>query len=150
MTSSSLTLRPLTRNDFAPWMTLWLGYQHFYHVELSADATQQTFERFLDPAEPMHCTLAEHDGRVIGFVHYIEHRSCWTIGNYCYLQDLYVNESSRGLGAGRQLIEHVYAWAKGAGCARVYWLTQENNTTARKLYDRVADNPGFIQYRKAL
>ena len=32
---------------------------------------------------------------------------------------------------------HAGAWAREAGAARVYWLTQEFNTTARRLYDRV-------------
>jgi hypothetical protein len=32
------------------------------------------------------------------------------------------------------------------GCARLYWLTRENNHAARRLYDQVAENRGFIQY----
>ncbi|MBN3820230.1 GNAT family N-acetyltransferase, partial [Paraburkholderia sp. Se-20369] len=48
------------------------------------------------------------------------------------------------------LIEAVYARAREAGASRVYWLTHETNTTARALYDRVATNAGFIQYRKDL
>lgn len=146
----SLSLRPLTRADFEQWLPLWQGYQRFYSVELTPEATQLTFERFLDGKEPMHCALAVDGQGVIGFVHYIEHRSSWTAGDYCYLQDLYVDERARGLGAGRMLIEHVYTHAQAQGCARVYWLTQENNATARALYDKVADNPGFIQYRKVL
>ena len=38
--------------------------------------------------------------------------------------------------------------ARAAGASRVYWLTHETNTDARALYDKVADRPGFIQYRK--
>ncbi|MFA7438266.1 N-acetyltransferase family protein [Castellaniella sp.] len=148
--SAPITLRALAAADFDRWLELWKGYQQFYHVSLPDEATQTTFRRFLDDTEPMHCTLAVRGQAVIGMVHYIEHRSCWTPGDYCYLQDLYVDPSARGQGAGRLLIEHVYEHARALGCSRVYWLTQENNTTARALYDQVADNPGFIQYRKAL
>ena len=81
-------------------------------------------------------------------VHWIHHRSCWTAGDNCYLQDLFVAPTARGHGAGRGLIEHVYAQARAAGCARVYWLTHETNADARVLYDRLAERPGFIQYRK--
>jgi GNAT superfamily N-acetyltransferase len=81
-------------------------------------------------------------------VHYLFHRSTWTPGNYCYLQDLFVADSARGLGLGRALIEAVYAKAKAAGASRVHWLTQNGNAQARILYDQVADNPGFMQYRK--
>lgn len=81
-------------------------------------------------------------------MHYLFHRSMWTIGNYCYLQDLFVAEEARGLGLGRALIEAVYEAARNVGASRVYWLTQESNKTARALYDKLAERSGFIQYRK--
>ena len=88
------------------------------------------------------------DGKLLGIVHYLYHRSCWTVGNYCYLQDLFVAEAARGRGLGRALIEAVYAKARADGASRVHWLTHETNATARALYDTLADRPGFIQYRK--
>ncbi|MCY1530480.1 hypothetical protein D9M68_656690 [compost metagenome] len=59
-------------------------------------------------------------------------------------------EGLRGGGIGRQLIEHVYAEARAAGASRVHWLTHETNTDAMQLYERIADRPGFVQYRKIL
>jgi GNAT superfamily N-acetyltransferase len=88
------------------------------------------------------------DGRLLGIVHYLFHRSFWTVGDYCYLQDLFVAEAARGQGLGRALIEAVYERAQTAGASRVYWLTREENATARALYDRLAERSGFIQYRK--
>ena len=80
-------------------------------------------------------------------MHWIFHRSCWTTGDYCYLQDLYVADDVRGGGVGRALIEHVYAEAQAAGASRVHWLTQEDNAQARLLYERIASRSGFVQYR---
>jgi GNAT superfamily N-acetyltransferase len=88
------------------------------------------------------------DGKLTGIVHYLFHRSCWTVGNYCYLQDLFVHDSARGQGLGRKLIEAVYDTAKATGASRVHWLTQTDNVYARILYDQVAENSGFMQYRK--
>ena len=98
----------------------------------------------------MHAALAEVGGAAVGIVHFIEHRSCWTTGNYMYLQDLFVAPEARGAGVGRALIEHVYADAAARGCSRVWWLTHESNTQAMVLYDQVADRSGFVQYRKML
>ena len=98
----------------------------------------------------MHCAVAELAGTLTGLVHYIYHRSCWTAGDYCYLQDLFTSVESRGKGVGRALIEHVYAKAAAAGATRVYWLTQENNRQAMLLYDRIAEKSGFLQYRKVI
>ncbi len=143
-----LDIRPLTAADHAAWLPLWQGYQRFYQAEIPAETSAVTWQRFLDPAEPMHAALAWQDGVAVGLVHFIYHRSCWTVGDYCYLQDLYVAENTRGAGIGRALIEHVYATARDAGASRVHWLTQETNYTGRQLYDRIADRSGFIQYRK--
>ncbi len=92
--------------------------------------------------------VAEQDGRIIGIAHCIVHRSTWARGNYVYLNDLFVSPDVRGSGAGRALIEAIYARADAMGAERVYWLTHESNTTARKLYDSLAVNDGFLEYRR--
>ena len=97
-----------------------------------------------------HATRAWQGGRALGLVHHIEHRSCWTVANYCYLQDLYVAEDARGAGIGRALIEYVYRLARDRRFNRVHWLTHETNLTGMQLYDRIADKTGFVQYRKMM
>lgn len=149
-TSAKITIHPLTTSDQQTWLALWQGYQAFYKVEIAATTSQVTWRRLLDPDEPMYGALALVDGEAVGLVHWIFHRSSWTVGNYCYLQDLFVAAHQRGGGIGRQLIEHVYAAAKAANCSRVHWLTHESNDSAMQLYDRIAERPGFVQYRKRL
>lgn len=143
-------LQPLANADHDAWLPLWRGYQAFYKVDIPAEVSCITWERLLDPHEPMHGALAMAEGAAAGLVHWIMHRSCWTIGNYCYLQDLFVSPTARGQGTGRRLIEYVYDAARRAECSRVYWLTHETNTDAMVLYDRIAERSGFIQYRKTL
>jgi GNAT superfamily N-acetyltransferase len=143
-------IRLILDGDHELWLPLWRGYQAFYQVDIPEAVTQSTWSRLLDPSEPMHGALAISGGRAVGLVHYLFHRSTWTSGNVCYLQDLFVALDMRSGGIGRQLIGHVYEQARAAGSPEVYWLTHETNTTAMKLYDRVADRPGFVQYSKAL
>jgi GNAT superfamily N-acetyltransferase len=145
-----VTVRPLEAGDHAVWDPLWRGYLTFYKTAIADEIRAVTWSRLLDPAEPMKGALALRHGQAIGIVHHIRHRSCWTVGDYIYLQDLFVDERVRGSGAGRALIEHVYAHARATGAARVHWLTHETNTDAMKLYDRIADRSGFVQYRKIL
>ncbi|MEP7314090.1 MAG: GNAT family N-acetyltransferase [Pseudomonadota bacterium] len=146
----TLSTRRFAADDYARWYPLWREYQRFYEADLPSTTSALTWQRLLDPAEPMQGLFALDGERCVGFVHCIEHRSCWTPGNYLYLQDLYVAEDCRGRGAGRLLIEKVYEIAKVRGCSRVHWLTQETNTQARVLYDKVAERSGFIQYRRPL
>jgi GNAT superfamily N-acetyltransferase len=143
-----IDIRRPAEDEFAEWLPLWAGYQEFYGTDIPEETTRTTWRRFFDPDEPMGILVAEARGRLVGFVHYIFHRSCWTTGDYCYLQDLFVAPGMRGGRVGRRLIEAVYDTAREKGCSRVYWLTHETNAQARILYDRVAERPGFIQYRK--
>jgi GNAT superfamily N-acetyltransferase len=146
--SAAVTIRAVDEDERAAWEPLWQGYLRFYESSQAREATDVLWQRLHDPKEPMHVLGAYRDGKLIGITHYIFHRSCWTTGDYCYLQDLFVAPDVRGGGAGRALIEAVYDAAKKAGANRVHWLTREENAQARMLYDKVADRSGFIQYRK--
>jgi GNAT superfamily N-acetyltransferase len=92
--------------------------------------------------------VAERAGQPVGLVHYIFHRTNWKIEDVCYLQDLYADEAARGQGVGRRLIEAVYAAADAHGTPSVYWLTQDFNTEARRLYDRIGEPTPFIKYQR--
>lgn len=145
-----ITVRPLLPDDRTAWEPLWAGYQRFYEASIPPEATDATWWRFHDPQVPMHALGALRDGELVGIVHYLFHHSTWTAGPYCYLQDLFIAPEARGLGAGRALIEAVYAAAAAAGASRVYWLTHETNAQAMHLYDQLATRSGFVQYRRLL
>ena len=145
-----LTLRPLASGDRADWDRLWTGYLEFYKTSQPKSQYDLTFSRFLDRDEPMFAFLAVHEGKPKGLVHIILLRSTGSDGPACYLQDLFVEPGARGMSMGRALIEHVYHVVKQAGGTDVDWLTHETNTIARRLYDRVAENAGYIQYTKKL
>jgi GNAT superfamily N-acetyltransferase len=149
---ADLTVRPIVREDFDAWLPLWEGYNAFYGrsgpTALPDEITRTTWGRFFDPAEPVQALVAVRDGRLIGIVHYLFHRSTTLLGPICYLQDLFTDAEARGGGVGRALIEAVYARAKAAGSTRVYWQTHETNTVAMRLYDQVAEKSGFLVYRK--
>jgi GNAT superfamily N-acetyltransferase len=145
---TEIVIRRLRSDERADWEPLWKGYLDFYKATVPKTTYDTTWARLNDPNEPMELLGAYTRGTLAGIVHFLYHRSCWTVGNYCYLQDLFVAEHARKLGLGRALIEAVYREARAAGASRVYWLTHETNATARALYDTLADRPGFIQYRK--
>ena len=141
-------IRELRGSDKPRWDELWAGYLEFYKAtDLPAPITALTWRRLLDPAVQPYGLAALDGDRMIGFVHYHFHLSTWSATDYCYLEDLFVDPAVRGQGAGRALIEAVYAAARQRGSTRVYWHTQEFNKQARTLYDRVARLTPFVQYR---
>jgi len=148
--SLPLCIGAVRPDDHAAWLALWRGYQAFYGVDIPASTSEVTWQRLLDPAEPVHGAIAWQDGVDVGLVHWVYHRTSWSVGDDCYLQDLFVTPEQRGGGVGRALIEHVYEQAGEAGCASVHWLTHETNHTAQQLYNRIAERSGFIQYCQPL
>ncbi len=143
-------IRPNETGDRTAWADLWRAYLAFYETVLPDEVYASTWSRLLDPAEPTWGALALRDGRPVGLVHWIYHRTNWSISDNCYLQDLFVAPDGRGQGHGRALIEHVAADATARGCSRVYWTTHRTNHTAMQLYDRLASESGFLQYRMTL
>ena len=141
-------IRPPRPHDRPAWDGLWQGYLRFYRSRLEPEVTELTWNRLLDPGQEPHGLVAELDGRLAGFAHYLFHRSTWSRTGYCYLEDLFTAPEARGRGVGRALIEAVAAAAEAAGASRLYWQTQEFNADGRALYDTLARRTSFIVYER--
>ena len=146
----TLLIRPLESSDREAWNALWTGYLTFYKTTLPPEQFDLTWSRLQDAAEPMFVLGAFEGETMLGLVHYLYHRTCWTAGPTCYLQDLFTVDAARGKGVGRALIEAVYSAAKIEGASRVYWQTHETNAAAMVLYNKVAERSGFLVYRMTM
>lgn len=143
----SVQIRDLAAEDEPRWRELWAGYLDFYEHPLPEEVTATTLRRLLAREHGLSGQVAlDEDGRVIGFVHRVIHAGTWSTGPRCYLEDLYVDAAVRGTGAGRALIEATRAYAVAQGCSEVFWITETGNTTARRLYDRVATLADYVRY----
>lgn len=142
-------IRPVRAEDKPEWARLWTAYLAFYETTLPSQIYDTHFDRLLgDDPQDFNGLLALSDDTPVGLAHYLFHRHGWSVENTCYLQDLFVDPDIRGTGAGRALIEAVYAKADAAGAPSVYWMTQDFNATARQLYDRVGELTPFIKYKR--
>lgn len=153
--TAKVEIRPIALTDEPEWRRLWTSYLEFYESSVPEEVYRTTLDRIVGEHvvgeasfyEPRGL-LALVDGKPVGLVHYFYHRHGWKIEPVCYLQDLYAAPEVRGTGLGRALIEAVYARADADGCPSVYWMTQEFNATARKLYDRIATLTPFVKYSR--
>ena len=140
------TIRSALPSDEAAWRTLWRGYLDFYSANIGDDITNRTWQRILDPDSAVMCIVAEIDGQVYGFANCVVHENTWETQAICYLEDLYVDPSARGHGIGRAMIEWLRNAMRAEGWARLYWHTRSNNDSARRLYDRFAEEDDFVRY----
>ena len=133
----SIKIRPIAAADKEIWLKLFKDYIIFYKSQLSDEQYELTWQR-LNSGFNINGLLAELDGKVVGFTHYIFRPSTWAVEDFCYLEDLFVDPTVRGGGVGRALIKAVEEIAIAKGSKRLYWTTAPDNETARKLYDKVA------------
>jgi GNAT superfamily N-acetyltransferase len=143
-----LTIDRLLPSDRDAWERLFRGYIDFYERALPDEEYERAWRR-LQAGTEVHGRGARDGQNMVGIAHFLTHAHT-NAADVCYLQDLFTDPNARGRGVGRALIEHVAAWAGEHGCSQLYWRTHKSNTTARALYDRVAEHRGFIVYQRDL
>lgn len=139
-------IRPFAAADRGAWGEMWAAYLAFYETALPPETTDDTWARFLRPAPGHIGLIAEGEGGPIGFAHALLHPGTWSPKPVCYLEDLFVREEARGLGAGRALIEALAAKGRAQGWLRLYWQTARSNNTAQHLYDKLAKRTDWLRY----
>jgi GNAT superfamily N-acetyltransferase len=142
----AIAIRGVRAGDHEAWLALWRGYQQFYKADLSADEGRLWRDLLTARGDGPYALVAEVDGAILGLAQYLFHKTTWSAKPRCYLNDLFTHEAARGRGVGRALIEAVRKHANEAGCQQVWWLTQDNNAVARRLYDQVGKLTPFIKY----
>jgi GNAT superfamily N-acetyltransferase len=143
-------IRDATAQDRDAWQVLWQGFLTYYEIDLDPAITAFTWKRLMDPASPMKLRLAVVDGVPLGFAIHQHHPSTWVMGDDGYLEDLFVAPEARGKGLGRALINDLMEIGRASGWHRLYWHTDHDNETARKLYDSFVPTDGNIRYRLSL
>ena len=145
-----LVLRAPTALDESAWLALWLDYQAFYRVQVDPAVSARTWLRLLDPDAPMFARIAELDGRVVAFAIAVLHEGTWVDAPICYLEDLFVAPEARGQGIAPRIIDELKAIGTARGWSRMYWHTDVDNHTARRLYDRYQSADPVVRYRLLL
>jgi GNAT superfamily N-acetyltransferase len=142
----TITVRQIEPKDRDAWQPLYLAYLEFYKSEPIDSSTELVWNRLTSANPEIQGLVAEVDGKVSGFTHFHYQLTTWSHTGHCYLEDLFVEEHSRGKGAARALIEAVRARAVERGYSELFWITRSTNETARKLYDKVATATDFVRY----
>jgi len=148
-----IVVNAITPQDRSRWTELWRSYLEFYETTVPPEIYEHTWRRLMTEEGPIRglgARLGSTTAPLVGLAHFLFHAHSWAATEVCYLQDLFVDATTRRGGVGRRLIEAVATAARDRGCHRLYWTTKEDNTNARSLYDRIARFNGFIRYDYAL
>jgi len=91
--------------------------------------------------------VAEHSGAVIGYVFAdIEPTNWMELRGPCgVVQDLFVDEAARRLGAGRALLHAALDWIRSQGRSQVVLMTKTRNEHAQHLFAAVGFRPTMVE-----
>ncbi|BCS34248.1 hypothetical protein TBR22_A34770 [Luteitalea sp. TBR-22] len=151
-----MVIRAATRDDVPALGRLGAQLMRQHHAFdpqrflAPGDAPEAGYGRFLgsqldDPDAFVH--VAEDEGRVVGYVYAgIEPLSWKELRDECgFVHDLLVEESARGQGAGRALLEAAAAWLVSRGMPRVMLWTASQNQAAQRLFAHAGFRPTMIE-----
>ena len=91
--------------------------------------------------------VAEHAGAVIGYVFAdVEPTNWMELRGPCgVVQDVYVDESARRLGAGRELMSAAIAWIRSKGQKQVVLMTKSRNEHAQHLFTKLGFRSTMVE-----
>ena len=143
---NAISIRDVTNSDFDRWAELYRGYREFYRLTPDEAVIDRVWTWLHDDQIEVRGLLAEHGNTIVGLAHYRRfHRpSSGTVG--IYLDDLFTDPAARRADAGRALLTSLGSRAAAEGCSVVRWITANDNATARRLHDTVAEATPWITY----
>ena len=131
-------IREIQLKDKERWEKLYKGYADFYKVEMNNQILQNVWNWLNDKNHELKGIGYEIDGKIVGLAHYRKLLSPLK-GKYIgYLDDIFVDSKYRGQKIGEKLLNKIKEISKANDWNLVRWQTDEDNFTAKKLYDKVA------------
>jgi ribosomal protein S18 acetylase RimI-like enzyme len=91
--------------------------------------------------------VAEHSGALIGYIYAdVESTNWMELRGPCgVVHDVYVDDTARRLGAGRELMRAALAWIRSKGRSQVVLLTKTRNEHAQHLFATLGFRPTMIE-----
>ena len=139
-------IREIQLKDKVQWEKLYKGYADFYKVEMNDKILQTIWSWLHDKSHDVEGLVYEVEDKIIGLAHYRRMPSPLR-GQYIgFLDDLFVDPKYRGQKIGEKLIYQMKEISISRGWNLVRWITRNDNTKAKSLYDRVSEKTTWDVY----
>jgi len=135
---SELSIRPAKESDTKTILFFIKELANYERAPEEVVATENSIrESMFGERKYAYGLIAEQDGKPLGFAVYFFNYSTWLGRPGLYLEDLYVNPESRGLGIGRALLKRVAQIAVERNCSRFEWSVLDWNEPSIKFYEKI-------------
>ena len=143
-----VSVRPATEADRNAFLSMWADFTSLAPDEPGdRDMGMVNWSRITDAANGLQCVVAVDEADTpIGFTLFLAFPFTWSHGDVCYLLDIYVEPQSRGKGVAQAMIGELSQIGQAAGWFKIFWMTQSDNFTAQRLYDKLATRMDYLRY----
>ncbi|MES2296506.1 MAG: GNAT family N-acetyltransferase [Pseudomonadota bacterium] len=133
--NTRFSIRPATPADVAHIHGMIVELAVFEKLEHLVVATEAMLDEGLFGAKPAcEAIIGEEDGEVVTFALFFHNFSTFLTRRGLYLEDLYVKQTHRGKGYGRQMLVALAQLAVQRQCGRFEWSVLDWNSNAISFY----------------
>jgi len=130
-----MVIRRAKKKDIHKLSVLFDKYRIFYKQESDVENARSFLKKRLKRKESV-IFVAEERDELIGFTQLFPIFSSVSMKRTWLLNDLYVNEKSRGIGAATKLLEAAKEFGIETNSKWILLQTAEDNFTAQKVYEK--------------
>ena len=131
-------IRFVKQTDLEELITLCEEHALYEKADFSKEGKKDSLQKHLFSQTPtLYCLVLELDSKLIGYATYMKQFSTWDANFYVYMDCLFLNEKSRGLGLGEEMMNKIKEESIKLGCELIQWQTPTFNTGAIKFYNRI-------------
>jgi GNAT superfamily N-acetyltransferase len=146
-TTAAITVRPLEQGDFFAWYELFAGYSDSFGVPVEDERVMRAWAWLHGDESALRGLVAvDETGAVIALAHVQEFERLLENDRGLYMEDLFVSPQHRGEGVATALIHHLTQEARDRGFRVIRWRAAEDNETARRLSDSLAEKTSWLTY----
>jgi GNAT superfamily N-acetyltransferase len=142
-----VTMRSAKPADEAHWRVMWADFLTGDSEPCPEAATARLWRTALADDGALRMVIAADEAdQPIGFMVYVTHAYARSPRPVSYLIELYVDPRRRGDGIGSAFLERLREIGRAEGWLKVYWMTQADNFTAHRLYDKFGQRSPLVRY----
>lgn len=104
-------------------------------------ATEASLKKSLFEDKDCSAAFVEYEGKTVGFVLFFHTFSTFCGRTNMYLEDIFIQESMRGKGFGKEVFKFLMKEALDEGCRRLEWVCLNWNTPSIKFYEGMGAFP---------
>jgi len=130
-----MLIRPAVKEDLSAIMRLIHDLAEYEKAPDEVETNEVEIGAALFASDPkVFCSVADHEGEVIGIAIWFLNFSTWQGKHGIYLEDLFIKPEYRDQGYGLAMLKHLAAICNERGYGRFQWWVLDWNTPAIEFY----------------